>query len=185
MIRFICTCDVVNKSILSLFMILISGMLMACTSVTQHKKEANQKQEIQEHTEGIDHHIQAEWDLTPSFEHPITYEGGREGSYTIIGNQHTVGFTGPFPLEAGKGNKYMWFYFGDEQIYDQPVKIKAIKKDTEKLITLHSGSFFQGAEVSPDSVNMPSILKFPSAGRWKILVYIDGELFERLVVDVE
>jgi hypothetical protein len=37
--------------------------------------------------------------------------------------------------------------------------------------------------LSPDSVNMPSTLKFPSAGIWKVLVYIDRELYESIVIE--
>ena len=93
--------------------------------------------------------------------------------------------TGPFPIVAKDNQKYMWFYFGNENIYVRHVEVKAIRKGTEELIKVFSGSFFESAKVSSDSVNMPSRLRFPSAGHWKILLYIQGEFYESIVVDVE
>ncbi|MBU0904884.1 MAG: DUF4871 domain-containing protein, partial [Firmicutes bacterium] len=60
-----------------------------------------------------------------------------------------------------------------------------IKDGEEELIDVYSGTFNESAEVSSDSVNMPSHLKFPSAGVWKVLVYINEELYESIVVEVE
>ncbi|SDO09547.1 hypothetical protein SAMN05518871_11050 [Psychrobacillus sp. OK028] len=124
------------------------------------------------------------WDLSPSFEHSIVNKDGEETTYTIVGKQDTLGFTGDIIMDVEKIHKIFWFYFGKENILDKPVEVKAVKKDTEDIIDLHSGTFYKGAEVSPDSVNMPSNIKFPTAGVWKFLVYIDGEFYESIVVEV-
>lgn len=168
------------RILVTLLMLLITVTLIACTS--DDKGEALEK--TKQKDPNVDEISNDSWDLSPTFNHTVEYENGKEGSYTIVGNKQTVGFTGPFPIPAEK-KKYFWFYFGKENIYDKPVEIKAIKKGTEEAVVLHEGSFYEAAEVSPDSVNMPSNLHFPSAGLWKVLVYIDGKLYESIVVEVE
>jgi Domain of unknown function (DUF4871) len=102
-----------------------------------------------------------------------------------VGSKDGIGFTGPFPIMAKEKQKYFWFYLGEENIYDKPVEVKAIKKGTKELVDVLGGpsTFYESAEVSPGSVNMPSSLKFPSAGIWKVLVYIEGELYESIVIE--
>lgn len=156
--------------ILTLFITLMVGILAACT----------------ENTNEVSYEIpENDWELSSTFEHSVVYESGKEGSYTVVGSKDGIGFIGPFPIIAKDKQKYLWFYFGKENIYDKPVEVKAIKKGTEELVDILSGpgTFYEGAKVSPDSVNMPSHLKFPSAGVWKILVYIDEELYESIVIE--
>jgi hypothetical protein len=115
----------------------------------------------------------------------VVFESGEKGSYTIVGSKDGIGFSGPFPIIATDKQKYFWFYFGAENIYDKPVEVKAIKKGTDEPVNvlLNTSTFYESAEASPGSVNMPSSLKFPSAGIWKVLVYIEGELYESIVIE--
>jgi hypothetical protein len=165
------------------------GTLIACTSDTNIENEGVPEEtgleEVQVNINEVVYQIpNSSWDLSPIFEHSIVDENGKEVSYTIIGNEKTLGFTGAMLMDAEQTHKMFWFYFGEENIYDKPVEVKAIKEGTEELVDLHSGSFYEGAEVSADSVNIPSHLEFPSAGLWKILVYIDDEFYESIVVEV-
>lgn len=169
-----------KKLILILSLSLVVGPLVACTDKT--KKE----NDLQVNTKDNEYIIpKGSWHLSPTFEHSVTYESGEEGSYTVIGNKNTFGFTGPMPILSEEVQKYLWFYFGNENIYDKPVEVKALKKDTGEQVHIFSGTFYDSAEVSPDSVNMPSRLKFPTAGVWKVLLYIEGELNESIVIEVE
>ncbi|QTN01272.1 DUF4871 domain-containing protein [Sediminibacillus dalangtanensis] len=181
-----------KKHMLFLSLFLTVGTLNACTSNPNDKtsnewKESKEENEVREST-NEDEKTTAEddWDLSSTFHYSVEYESGEEGSYEIVGNKDTVGFTGPFPIIAKDSQKYFWFYFGKENIYNKPVEVKAIKKGTKKPVNILSGpsTFFEDAAVSPDSVNMPSTLTFPSAGIWKILMYMDGELYEKIVVEV-
>ena len=164
------------------------GLLAACTENTNDEIEETKVESVNENKNDVSYEISDNnWELSSKFEHSVVYENGEKGSYEMVGNKETVGFTGVFPIKAKeKSVKYFWFYFGKEDIYDKPVEVKAIKKGTEEAVNILSGpsTFYEGAEVSPDSVNMPSHLRFPSAGIWKVLVYIDGELYESIVVKV-
>ncbi len=173
-----------------LSLLLTVGPLAACTS--NHNEDSNEwkvsKEErvVQESTNEIEKAMAEDnWDLSSTFNYSVEYKNGEEGSYEIVGNKDTVGFTGPFPIIAKDDQKYFWFYFGKENIYNKPVEVKAIKKGTKKPVNILSGpsTFFEDAAVSPGSVNMPSNLTFPSEGVWKILVYIDGQLYEKIVVE--
>lgn len=165
------------------------GSMFGCTN--QNEELANELEELKEKNKTkemankvVEVMEEGNWDLSPIFEHSVVYENGNQGSYEVVGNRKTVGFTGPFPLIAEEPQKYFWFYYGNKNIYDKPVIVKALKKGTEELIDVFSGTFYKDAKVSPQSVNMPSTLKFPSSGLWKVLVYIDDELYESIVVEV-
>lgn len=180
-----------KKIILFLLMSLMVGsLLIACTAESNYEDEGNteetHQEDVQKNTNVVVYEVPNDsWDLSPTFEHFVKVEDGKELSYSIIGYEDTFGITGSIPMVAEKPHKIFWFYFGEENIYDQPVEVKAIKEGTKELIDLHSGTFYKGAEVSVASVNMPSSLQFPSAGVWKDLVYIDGEFYESIVVEVD
>lgn len=179
-----------KKLILFLYMSLMVGAMIACTPDTKNENEGvpekTKQEDVQESEIEVAYEIPNDnWDLSPLFEHSVVDKDGKEVSYTIVGNQNTLGFTGNIQLNVEKAHKIFWFYFGKENILDKPVEVKGIKEGTEEIVHLHLGSFYKGAEVSPDSVNMPSNIKFPSAGLWKMLVYIDGELYGNVVVEVD
>lgn len=170
-------------------MSLMVGTLIACTSNTKNKNEGvsekTEQEVVKENTNEIVYTIPNDsWELSSTFQHSIVDNDGKEVSYTIVGNEETLGFTGDILMDVEKSHKIFWFYFGKENIFDKPVEVKAVKKGTEELVDLYSGMFYQGAEVSADSANMPSNLKFPSAGIWKILVYINHKFYESIVVRV-
>ncbi|MCM3718323.1 DUF4871 domain-containing protein [Fictibacillus phosphorivorans] len=179
-----------KKKLLALSLFLTIGIMAACTPSSKTAKDLEkpkEKNEAQESTNEIKEITsEGNWDLSLTFDHSVVYESGEKGSYEIVGNKDTVGFTGPFPIKEKDSQKYFWFYFGKENVYDKPVKVKAIKKGTKELVDILSGpsTFYESAEVSPDSVNMPSHLRFPSAGVWKVLIYIDEKLYEDIVVEV-
>ncbi|WP_430787535.1 hypothetical protein VBD025_16715 [Virgibacillus flavescens] len=171
--------------ILTLSLLIMASTLVACTSDENKDASGKTKQEDTTQVSNNDAIQNKNWDLSPTFEHTVVYESGKEGSYTVVGNEKTFGYSGPFPILAGKTQKYFWFYFGKENIYDKPVQVKALKKGTEEMVDIFEGTFYESAEVSPDSVNMPTHLHFPSAGVWKVLVYIEDEFYESIVVEVE
>ena len=172
------------------FIIVAIGFLAACTENSASKQETERPE--QEENVVNPHDKQAygiedgDWELSPTFEHSLQDTDGKEHAYTVVGSRDGVGFTGPFPITANEKQKYFWFYFGEEDIYDQPVEVKAIKKGTEEWVHVLSGPglFYEGARVSPDSVNMPSHLSFPTAGIWKIVISIDGKVDDTIVVEV-
>ncbi|MYL44281.1 hypothetical protein GLV94_01350 [Virgibacillus halodenitrificans] len=180
-----------KKNILALSLLLTVGSLVACTSnsnteAVNELEETKVENEVQTTTNKFDEAIiDNNWELSTKFNHSVEYKSGEKGSYEIVGNTDGMGITGPFPIMAKDSQKYMWFYFGTENIYDRPVKIKAIKKGEEDILDVYSGTFYEDAEVSSGSVNMPSKLNFPSKGRWKVFVYIDEELFDTIIIKAE
>ncbi len=116
-----------QKRILFLSLFLTIGTWNACTS--HPNDESSKENEVREST-NEDEKAKAEddWDMSSTFNYSVEYESGEEGSYEIVGNKDTVGFTGPFPIIAEEGQKYFWFYFGKENIYNKPVEVKARPK---------------------------------------------------------
>lgn len=56
---------------------------------------------------------------------------GESLTYEVIGKKGGFGITGPFPIVSSKWKKYFWFYWGGENIKNQPVKIMAYKEDSK------------------------------------------------------
>ncbi|MRG88324.1 DUF4871 domain-containing protein [Salinibacillus xinjiangensis] len=124
------------------------------------------------------------WKPSPIFEHTVTDKEGDKHIYSIIGKEGKIGFTNT-ELVASEPKKHMWFYWGEDNVYRKSVEVIGLKKGTDDLIKLHTGTFDKGAQVSENSVNMPSNMDFPSAGVWNILVYINREFSESIVVEVK
>ncbi|KML31216.1 hypothetical protein [Rossellomorea marisflavi] len=161
-----------KRSVIFTFCILIGGVT-GCSQSTIQKQESKSKMELASDS----------WTVTPPFDLLVTAADGDNVNYRILGQPDTFGFTHS-PLVANKPHKSLWFYFGEEKILDVPIQIKAVKKGSNKIDTLHTGSFYEGAEAGPDTINMPSLLTFPSSGTWQVLVYADKVLKETLVVEV-
>lgn len=124
-----------------------------------------------------------DWEKESVFNHKVRYDESGTGVYKMVGKEGRIGFT-PVEITENHGGKHMWFYWGEEDILDKPVKITAVKKGSDEPIDVFEGQFYKDAQVSKDSVNMPSNLVLPSAGLWKIFIHIDGKLYDTLVVDV-
>ncbi|MCC2252345.1 MAG: hypothetical protein ACQEWU_19920 [Bacillota bacterium] len=125
-----------------------------------------------------------DWELTPTFEYHTKSKDGEDLTYEVIGKKDAFGITGPFPIVSSKSQKYFWFYWGQENIKNQPVEIMALKKGAKDLIKVFSGEFYSGAQINKNEVNMPSNLLFPSPGVWNVLIFIDDELTGNIVVEV-
>jgi hypothetical protein len=129
-----------------------------------------------------------EWELDTKFEYQTASHSGERVTYEVVGKKDGFGITGPFPIVSNdgtnKGQKYFWWYWGGENIKNQPVKVMGYKKGANELISLHTGEFFEGAQINEKEVNMPSGLRFPSSGVWNLLVYINDDLYGNVVVEV-
>lgn len=125
-----------------------------------------------------------EWNLTSKFNYQIKSYSGESVTYEVIGKKGSFGITSSFPIVSSKMQKVFWFYWGEENIKNQPVKVLAYKKGSKELIEVFSGEFNEGAQINENEVNMPSNLKLPSSGVWNLLVYINDELSGNIVVEV-
>lgn len=114
----------------------------------------------------------------PSWEVSSTFQSGR---YTMMGVEKKAGFIHPGFI-AGKGNKYMWHFWGDKSELDGKLSIMAVKRGDEQLIPVFSGKL--GGPNNGADRHIPSTMMLPQAGMWRLLLFIDDKLFESIVVEV-
>lgn len=100
---------------------------------------------------------------------------GKEGSIGIIGSK-TV---------TKNGQKWMWHLWGTEDISYKEWEVKAFKQGEEESINPIKN---KDVKLSPrgDNINghARSLVLFPSSGLWKLKVYIDGEFYDEMIVDI-
>ncbi|WP_445509618.1 hypothetical protein ACUMHR_17000 [Rossellomorea marisflavi] len=109
-----------KRSVIFTFCILIGGVT-GCSQSTIQKQESKSKMELASDS----------WTVTPPFDLLVTAADGDNVNYRILGQPDTFGFTHS-PLVANKPHKSLWFYFGEEEILDVPIQIKAVKKEATK-----------------------------------------------------
>lgn len=100
---------------------------------------------------------------------------GKEGSIGIIGSK-TV---------TENGQKWVWHFWGTEDISYKGWEVKALKQGEEESINPIKN---KDVELSPrgNEINghARSSVLFPSSGLWKLKVYIDGEFYDEIIVDI-
>ncbi|SDC96119.1 protein of unknown function [Paenibacillus sp. UNCCL117] len=123
--------------------------------------------------------LEPSWDITPKFQ---------SGAYAMRGVEKKVGF-----IDAGfiadKPQKYMWHFWGNEDLLNGPFEVKAVKQGTDKIIDVYSSNQLSstnalGGELNGADRNIVISMKLPEAGRWRLLPYIGGRLLESIVVEV-
>ncbi|OBZ09265.1 DUF4871 domain-containing protein [Bacillus sp. FJAT-26390] len=114
------------------------------------------------------------WELSPSFV---------SGSYSMTGTQGKLGFIDPGFI-AGKGNKYMWHFWGTKEELTGGLQIYAVRESTNELLTVFESRVSPGEHNGADAV-LPSGMTLPHAGKWKLIVMINKQWFGNVVVQVE
>ncbi|MFC4323325.1 DUF4871 domain-containing protein [Litchfieldia salsa] len=114
-------------------------------------------------------------DNSPTFTNEYGEMFGKEGSIGIIGSK-TI---------TENGQKWMWHFWGTEDISYKEWEVKALKQGEEESIYPIKN---KDVEISPrgDEINghARSSVLFPSSGLWKLKVYIDGEFYDEIIVDI-
>jgi hypothetical protein len=114
------------------------------------------------------------WELSPSFV---------SGSYSMTGIQGKLGFIDPGFI-AGKGNKYMWHFWGTNEELTGGLQIYAVRESTNDLLTVFESKVSPGKHNGADAV-LPSGMTLPHAGKWKLIVMINKQWFGNVVVQVD
>ena len=114
------------------------------------------------------------WTPSPSF---------TSGSYTMTGLKDWLGFIDP-GFHAGQPNKYMWHFWGSDEELTGELVITAVKKDSTDVIELFHASLRPGKH-NDANASLPTTMSLPSAGLWRIMVSIEGQLFGSVVVEVK
>ncbi|MEC5423866.1 DUF4871 domain-containing protein [Virgibacillus sp. C22-A2] len=100
---------------------------------------------------------------------------GKEGSIGIIGMK-TI---------TERGQKWMWHFWGAEDISYKEWEVKAFKQGEEGAIDpINSKDEMLSPRGNEIYGHARSTVLFPSSGLWKIQVYIDGEYFDEIIVDI-
>ncbi|MRG86008.1 DUF4871 domain-containing protein [Salinibacillus xinjiangensis] len=120
--------------------------------------------------------IKEKWaDNSPTFATEYGEMFGKEGSIGIIGSK-TI---------TKNGQKWMWHFWGTEDLSNKEWEVKAFKQGEVEAVNPIQ---FKDKQLSPrgDMVNghARSSVLFPSSGLWKLQVFIDGELFGDIIVDI-
>jgi Domain of unknown function (DUF4871) len=116
------------------------------------------------------------WKVSPTFSTDYGEMFGKEGKIGIIGGE----------VKAGKGQKWMWHFWGSEDISYKEWEVKAVHQDTNKEI---NPILFKDEKLTPKDKEIQgharSQVSFPSPGLWKIKVFIDNKFFDEFVVEVK
>jgi len=136
------------------------------------------------------------WALSPTFDVPYIGNDGKEHRYVLAGEEGKVGFiVGPYvnekgeeldqmPIVAGKGNKYMWHFWGTDDELNGEFKVLAVKQGTTKMVDVFSASSL-GSGLSRADRTVPSLMSLPEPGLWRLMAYVDDRLFGSIVVEVQ
>ncbi|MGG1553165.1 DUF4871 domain-containing protein [Paenibacillus ferrarius] len=122
--------------------------------------------------------LEPSWDISPEFQ---------SGSYKLRGAAKKVGFIDA-GFVAGKVQKYMWHFWGEDDELNGPFEVKAVKQGTNKVISVYtsnplsSGNALAGALNGADRTTITS-MSLPEAGRWRLLPYVQGRLLDTIVVE--
>ncbi|KZZ82539.1 MULTISPECIES: DUF4871 domain-containing protein [Bacillaceae] len=111
---------------------------------------------------------------SPTFTSEYGEMFGKKGSIGIIGSKSIT----------ENGQKWMWHFWGTEQIADKEWEVKAFMQGKEAInpITFKDERLIpRGNEINGHA---RSAVIFPESGRWKLKVYIDGKYFDELIVNI-
>jgi len=106
----------------------------------------------------------------------------RSGGFEMTGVPERLAYVGP-GFVAGKPNKYMWHFWGPAESLYGPLEIVAVKRGSSEPVPLFRATLAAG-ELNGADASMPSGLTLPTAGRWRLMAFVDGAPFGSVVVDV-
>ncbi|MFJ5624862.1 DUF4871 domain-containing protein [Peribacillus loiseleuriae] len=104
----------------------------------------------------------------------------------MVGNKNKLGIIGP-ELKPNEVEKWLWHFWGIDK---GEFTVVGYNQDTSKITpVLSDGAWSRngvgGGKIEGADASMPSNVVLPEAGTWALLVYIDGKLFDTLIMDVK
>ncbi|WP_102348306.1 hypothetical protein [Bacillus sp. Marseille-P3661] len=122
-----------------------------------------------------------EWKITDTF---FVKEG--EHYISLIGDKNVLGLQIAEPFYQDKEQAAKWVFIKNpENALNKTITLKATNKSSDSVIDplLTIGDVSSDAGIS-NVTSAISTVKFPSAGIWKVDVYIENEQYSSLVVEV-
>ncbi|MEH7113265.1 hypothetical protein V7124_12885 [Neobacillus niacini] len=104
----------------------------------------------------------------------------------MVGNKNKVGIIGA-ELKPNKVEKWLWHFWGIDQ---GELTVVGYNKDTSKITPVLSDGVWSkdgvgGGKIEGADASLPSNVVLLEVGKWALLVYIDGKLFDILVYEVK
>lgn len=129
------------------------------------------------------------WEPSPSFvsaasEDPV--EAMLSSKYPpteMTGIEGRLGFIDPGFI-AGQPNKYMWHFWGRDEELKGDLHITAVKRNTTEIIDVFKTRISPYPHNGADAA-IPTSMSLPSPGLWRIMVSINGQLFDSVIVEVD
>lgn len=116
----------------------------------------------------------AAWEESPTFP---------SGAFMLRGVEGKVGIIDPGFI-AGKGNKAMWHFWGNESELKGGLIVLGVQKNMTQPIEIYRSNGLGNAHNGADAHN-PSLMTMPTPGLWRLMAYIDGTLFGSVVINVK
>ncbi|SOC39619.1 hypothetical protein [Ureibacillus acetophenoni] len=106
----------------------------------------------------------------------------------MIGNLNIVGVIGA-DMPSISEQKWMWHLWGIDEIVNNDLTVVGYHKETETVHPiLQTGndnwSIPLAGEHNGADAHTPSSVKFAKEGEWALLLYVNNELFDILVMDI-
>ncbi|MFJ7975740.1 DUF4871 domain-containing protein [Peribacillus sp. JNUCC 23] len=104
----------------------------------------------------------------------------------MVGNKNKLGIIGP-ELKPNEVEKWLWHFWGIDK---GKFTVVGYNQNTSKITPVLSDPTWSrngvgGGKIEGADASMPSNVVLPEAGTWALLVYIDGNLFDTLIMDVK
>lgn len=116
------------------------------------------------------------WEPSPSF---------RSGNYAMTGVEGRLGFIHPGWFNANQPNKYMWHFWGRNEELTGDLHITAVKRNTTEIIDVFEVAGLRPSPLNGADAAIPTSMSLPSPGLWRIMVSINGQLFDSVIVEVD
>ena len=113
------------------------------------------------------------WNVSPMF---------RSGAYEMRGIEKKAGFIDAGFI-AGKSNKYMWHFWGTDAQLQGEFKVVAVKQGTSRLVDVFNTNSL-GSKINGADRSAVSMMSLPEPGKWRLMAYLNDQLFTSIVVDV-
>ncbi|HWL26372.1 MAG TPA: hypothetical protein VNR38_21905 [Ureibacillus sp.] len=106
----------------------------------------------------------------------------------MLGNQNIVGVIGA-NMPSLNGQKWMWHLWGIDEVISNELTVVGYHKETQTVhpILMNANNDWTitlGGKNNGADAHVPSAVKFTDKGDWALLLYVDDQLFDILVVNI-